>query len=63
MEEEIKTTQENGTQQFKLTEMFQNWFLDYSSEVILDRAVPHIGDGLKPVQRRVLHSMFEHDNG
>lgn len=63
MEEEIKTTQESGTQQFKLTEMFQNWFLDYSSEVILDRAVPHIGDGLKPVQRRVLHSMFEHDNG
>ena len=43
--------------------MFENWFLDYSSYVILDRAVPEIDDGLKPVQRRILHSMKEIDDG
>ncbi|MBR1652930.1 MAG: DNA gyrase/topoisomerase IV subunit A [Alloprevotella sp.] len=41
----------------QLTGMFQNWFLDYASYVILERAVPHMGDGLKPVQRRILHAM------
>lgn len=41
----------------QLTGMYQNWFLDYASYVILERAVPHLGDGLKPVQRRILHSM------
>ena len=40
----------------QLTGMYQNWFLDYASYVILERAVPHLGDGLKPVQRRILHS-------
>lgn len=40
-----------------LSGMYQNWFLDYASYVILERAVPHIEDGLKPVQRRILHSM------
>jgi len=40
-----------------LSGMYQNWFLDYASYTILDRAVPHIEDGLKPVQRRILHSM------
>ena len=39
----------------KLTGMYKNWFLDYASYVILERAVPHIEDGLKPVQRRILH--------
>ena len=43
--------------------MYQNWFLDYASYVILERAVPHILDGLKPVQRRILHSMKETDDG
>src|SRR5574344_36744 len=43
--------------------MFENWFLDYASYVILDRAVPEINDGLKPVQRRILHSMKEIDDG
>ena len=43
--------------------MYQNWFLDYASYVILERAVPHINDGLKPVQRRILHSMKRMDDG
>ncbi len=43
--------------------MFQDWFLDYASYVILERAVPHINDGLKPVQRRILHSMRELEDG
>ncbi|MDE5750391.1 MAG: DNA gyrase/topoisomerase IV subunit A [Duncaniella sp.] len=43
--------------------MFQSWFLDYASYVILERAVPHIEDGLKPVQRRILHSMKLLDDG
>jgi topoisomerase-4 subunit A len=43
--------------------MYQEWFLDYASYVILERAVPHIYDGLKPVQRRILHSMKEMDDG
>lgn len=46
-----------------LTRMYQTWFLDYASYVILERAVPHIDDGLKPVQRRLLHSMKEMDKG
>lgn len=46
-----------------VTGMYQNWFLDYASYVILDRAVPHIDDGLKPVQRRVLHAMKRIDDG
>ena len=46
-----------------LSGMYQNWFLDYASYSILDRAVPHIGDGLKPVQRRILHSMKPMDDG
>ena len=44
----------------KLTGMYKNWFLDYASYVILERAVPHIDDGLKPVQRRILHTMKRH---
>lgn len=47
----------------QLTGMYQNWFLDYASYVILERAVPHLGDGLKPVQRRILHSMKLLDDG
>jgi len=43
--------------------MYKEWFLDYASYVILERAVPHINDGLKPVQRRILHSLYEMDDG
>lgn len=47
----------------QLSGMYQNWFLDYASYVILERAVPHINDGLKPVQRRILHAMKRLDDG
>ncbi|WP_418834091.1 DNA gyrase/topoisomerase IV subunit A [Parabacteroides johnsonii] len=48
---------------YHLSGMYQDWFLDYASYVILERAVPHINDGLKPVQRRILHSMKRLDDG
>ena len=51
------------SRKYKLSGMFKDWFLDYSSYVILQRAVPHIVDGLKPVQRRVLHAMYRMDDG
>ena len=51
------------SKKFKLSGMFKEWFLDYSSYVILYRAVPHIVDGMKPVQRRVLHAMWRMDDG
>ena len=47
----------------QLSGMYENWFLDYASYVILERAVPHIEDGLKPVQRRIMHAMKEADDG
>ena len=53
---------ESGGRQ-KLTGMYKDWFLDYASYVILERAVPHVEDGLKPVQRRILHSMRRLDDG
>lgn len=46
-----------------LSGMYRNWFLDYASYVILERAVPYINDGLKPVQRRIMHAMREMDDG
>ena len=49
--------------QAPLAVSYRNWFLDYASYVILDRAVPHIDDGLKPVQRRVLHTLWDMDDG
>lgn len=52
-----------NSRKYKLSGMFKEWFLDYSSYVILQRAVPHIVDGLKPVQRRVLQAMFVNDDG
>ena len=52
-----------NSRKYKLSGMFREWFLDYSSYVILQRAVPHIIDGLKPVQRRVLHAMYRKDDG
>lgn len=53
--EEVNTIQIKG--------MYENWFLDYASYVILERAVPYIEDGLKPVQRRILHSLWELEDG
>jgi topoisomerase-4 subunit A len=50
-------------EQAALAVSYRNWFLDYASYVILDRAVPHIDDGLKPVQRRVLHTLWDMDDG
>ncbi|MBP6506675.1 MAG: DNA gyrase/topoisomerase IV subunit A [Opitutaceae bacterium] len=50
-------------EQAPLAQAYRNWFLDYASYVILDRAVPHIDDGLKPVQRRVLHTLWDMDDG
>lgn len=47
----------------RLAGMYRDWFLDYASSVILDRAVPHLEDGLKPVQRRILHAMKRMDDG
>ena len=53
----------SDSRRFKLSGMFKEWYLDYASYTILDRAVPHIVDGLKPVQRRVLHTMFTMEDG
>ena len=52
-----------GENRYKLSGMYRDWFLDYASYVILDRAVPHIEDGLKPVQRRILHAMNKVEDG
>jgi topoisomerase IV subunit A len=53
----------NGQSALMLNDMYQSWFLDYASYVILERAVPAMEDGLKPVQRRILHAMREMDDG
>ena len=53
----------DGESLVKVTGMYKDWFLDYASYVILERAVPTINDGLKPVQRRILHSMKDLDDG
>ena len=55
--------QEEGFKTSHLRGMYQNWFLDYASYVILERAVPEVDDGLKPVQRRILHAMNRLDDG
>jgi topoisomerase-4 subunit A len=60
---DYKVPLREGDTQTHLSGMFQDWFLDYASYVILERAVPHITDGLKPVQRRILHSMKRMDDG
>src|SRR5210317_748965 len=53
----------SGDSLVRVTGMYKDWFLDYASYVILERAVPAIEDGLKPVQRRILHSMKDLDDG
>lgn len=62
MPEEM-TNESHGSHRNHVNEMYQNWFLDYASYVILERAVPSVEDGLKPVQRRILHSLKEMDDG
>ena len=52
-----------GSRKYKLSGMFREWYIDYSSYTVLYRAVPHLIDGLKPVQRRVLHAMWRMDDG
>lgn len=54
---------ENNKEVLHVDGMFKNWFLDYASYVILERAVPAIEDGLKPVQRRILHALYQMDDG
>lgn len=67
MAEEEKNKENQQTDQGDsityLSGMYQDWFLDYASYVILERAVPYVNDGLKPVQRRILHAMREMDDG
>ncbi len=72
MSDEINDIEENNdsnpnqdqqSNTIPLSGLYENWFLDYASYVILDRAVPHINDGFKPVQRRILHSLKEMDDG
>lgn len=60
-DETVKHFEQDG--HIHLSGMYQTWFLDYASYVILERAVPHVNDGLKPVQRRILHSMKRMDDG
>lgn len=65
-EENINDELNGGEELHNITHvsgMYQNWFLDYASYVILERAVPYVEDGLKPVQRRILHAMEELDDG
>jgi len=62
-DEKPATNEEQLHNTTSLDGLYENWFLDYASYVILDRAVPHINDGLKPVQRRILHSLKEMDDG
>ncbi len=63
MKKDSQAKKNNQEEVVHVSGMYQNWFLDYASYVILERAVPHINDGLKPVQRRILHSLKEMDDG
>ena len=63
IEDHLNQDSNTGASLVKVTGMYQDWFLDYASYVILERAVPVIEDGLKPVQRRILHSMKDLDDG
>jgi topoisomerase-4 subunit A len=58
-----ESTTEDMHKTIHLSGMYKNWFLDYASYVILERAVPDLKDGLKPVQRRILHAMKNLDDG
>ncbi|MBC7369215.1 MAG: DNA gyrase/topoisomerase IV subunit A [Undibacterium sp.] len=60
---EVATVPEKNSPDAPLVKHYRSWFLEYASYVILDRAVPHIDDGLKPVQRRILHTLWDMDDG
>jgi topoisomerase-4 subunit A len=60
---DLRTMTLEPDQHASLGGMYSDYFLDYASYVILERAVPHLNDGLKPVQRRILHAMEELDDG
>lgn len=62
-QENVNKNNQNTETIQKISGMYQNWFLDYASYVILERAIPSIFDGLKPVQKRILHSMRELEDG
>ncbi|NQY06093.1 MAG: DNA gyrase/topoisomerase IV subunit A, partial [Flavobacteriaceae bacterium] len=63
-EQELEQDQEHNQETItRVTGMYKDWFLDYASYVILERAVPAIDDGFKPVQRRIMHSLKEKDDG
>jgi len=62
-DDEVQGLEDDGHKVVHLSGMYENWFLDYASYVILERAVPDVADGLKPVQRRILHAMKELDDG
>ena len=62
-EDQIEQVKEQEHKTIHLSGMYKNWFLDYASYVILERAVPEVNDGLKPVQRRILHAMKDLDDG
>ena len=63
MEENENRNMEEQGSTMSLDGMFKDYWIDYASDVILDRSVPDIDDGLKPVQRRILHAMEETDDG
>ena len=63
MSERFAKLTDTGSATHRLTGMYKDWFLDYASYVILERAVPHVEDGLKPVHRRILHAMRKIDDG
>lgn len=60
---EVAKVPEKNSPDAPLVKHYRSWFLEYASYVILDRAVPHIDDGLKPVQRRILHTLWDMDDG
>ena len=61
--EDFKSDDESEDVLVPISGMYKDWFIDYASYVILERAVPSVDDGLKPVQRRILHSMKDLDDG
>ncbi len=63
MSDKVARLTDAGNSRHRLTGLYKDWFLDYASYVILERAVPHIEDGLKPVHRRILHAMRRIDDG
>ena len=58
-----KNTELGFKDSLSISEMYQNWYIDYASYVILERAIPRFEDGLKPVQRRILHALKNMDDG